>query len=206
MVEHPILPPSELAAWPRALPTVTGIAPPLRVAELPDDPVLLFQDGVRAAVAAGVPEPHAATLATVDSDCMPDARTLILKDADARGWAFAWVLWRVEGVPQAGSKWCLPTVRRARFRSCIGIVAVRDRKVPGSAASGAFSRVRDARRVRQRASRSSSSASASRSRRFGAFTGAGFPSTSSRCFTISVRMMYPMKMKPMMANRIHWIA
>lgn len=194
MAEHPILPPSELAAWLRALPALTGIAPPLRLADLPDDPVLLFQDGVRVAVAAGVPEPHAATLATVDSDGMPDARTLILKDADAHGWAFAgalssrkaaqldahpaaalnfwwqpqrcavrvrgtvheastaesdadlaarsasaraglgpgdWVLWRVEGVPQAGSKWCLPTVRRARFRSCIGIVAVRDRKGAG---------------------------------------------------------------------------
>ncbi|WP_136052476.1 pyridoxamine 5'-phosphate oxidase family protein [Microbacterium sp. K36] len=89
MAEHPILPPSELATWLRALPTLTGVAPPLRLADLPDDPVLLFQDWVRAAAAAGVAEPHAATLATVDADGMPDARTLILKDVDARGWAFA---------------------------------------------------------------------------------------------------------------------
>lgn len=76
MAAHPILPPSELAAWLRAQPTLTGTAP-------------LFREWLRAAAAAGVPEPHAATLATVDADGIPDARTLILKDVDARGWAFA---------------------------------------------------------------------------------------------------------------------
>lgn len=89
MAAHSILPPSELAAWLRAQPTLTGTAPPLCLADLPDDPVPLFLDWLRAAAAAGVPEPHAATLATVDEDGLPDARTLILKDVDARGWAFA---------------------------------------------------------------------------------------------------------------------
>lgn len=89
MAAHPILPPSELATWLRAQPTLTGTAPPLHLDDLPDDPVLLFREWLRAAAAAGVPEPHAATLATVDADGIPDARTLILKDVDARGWAFA---------------------------------------------------------------------------------------------------------------------
>ncbi|WP_101845445.1 pyridoxine/pyridoxamine 5'-phosphate oxidase [Zhihengliuella sp. ISTPL4] len=89
MAESSNLPPSELGVWLRAQPTLTGAAPPLVVEDLPDDPVPLFLDWLRSATAAGVPEPHAATLATVDEDGLPDARTLILKDVDARGWAFA---------------------------------------------------------------------------------------------------------------------
>ncbi len=37
----------------------------------------------------GVPEPHAMTLSTVDADGRPDARVVILKNVDARGWHFA---------------------------------------------------------------------------------------------------------------------
>ena len=43
MAEHSILPPSELAVWLRAQPALTGTAPPLRLADLPDDPVPLFR-------------------------------------------------------------------------------------------------------------------------------------------------------------------
>lgn len=35
-----------------------------------------------------MPEPHVATLATVDEDGMPDSRSLILRGVDERGWAF----------------------------------------------------------------------------------------------------------------------
>lgn len=80
---------SEIGAWLRAQPTLSGAAPRLDFASLPDDPVPLFIDWIRTAADANVPEPHAATLATIAGDGMPDARTLILKDVDERGWAFA---------------------------------------------------------------------------------------------------------------------
>lgn len=81
--------PSETASWLRAQPALTGSAPPLDIAALPPEPVTLFREWIATAASSGVPEPHAATLATVDRDGVPDARTLILKDVDARGWAFA---------------------------------------------------------------------------------------------------------------------
>lgn len=77
------------AAWLRARPTLTGSAPTLHPDSPPDDPLALFLNWITTAAEAGVAEPHAATLATVDADGVPDARTLILKDADERGWAFA---------------------------------------------------------------------------------------------------------------------
>jgi pyridoxamine 5'-phosphate oxidase len=88
-VERTLLPSSGTGEWLRAQPALTGTAPPLDLGKLPDDPLLLFLDWIETAATGGVPEPHAATLATVDRDGMPDARTLILKDVDARGWAFA---------------------------------------------------------------------------------------------------------------------
>lgn len=41
------------------------------------------------AINSKVSEPHAMTLSTVDSDGYPDARVLILKNIDERGWYFA---------------------------------------------------------------------------------------------------------------------
>lgn len=43
---------------------------------------------LEAAVAAGVPEPSAATLATVTPDGLPAARTVLVKGADERGFVF----------------------------------------------------------------------------------------------------------------------
>lgn len=57
--------------------------------QLPDDPADLFLNWIQDAVQRGVPEPHAATLATVDAGGVPDARTLILKGVDENGWSFA---------------------------------------------------------------------------------------------------------------------
>ncbi|TVS13499.1 MAG: pyridoxamine 5'-phosphate oxidase [Wenzhouxiangella sp.] len=47
-----------------------------------------YQDGFDRAVAARVPEPTAMTLATVDQQGRPSARTMLLKDADADGFVF----------------------------------------------------------------------------------------------------------------------
>ncbi|GIF70922.1 pyridoxamine 5'-phosphate oxidase [Asanoa siamensis] len=57
--------------------------------ETPDHPDALFVAWLGEAIAAGVVEPHAMTLSTVDADGLPDARVLILKDVDDRGWQFA---------------------------------------------------------------------------------------------------------------------
>ena len=55
----------------------------------PSDPSRLFQDWLRDAIALEIPEAHAMTLSTVDTDGSPDARVLILKNVDADGWHFA---------------------------------------------------------------------------------------------------------------------
>ncbi|MGF6823330.1 pyridoxamine 5'-phosphate oxidase [Microbacterium sp. ZKA21] len=77
------------AEWLRSQPTLTGTPPALDPSALPDVPERLFLEWLSAAIEAGVPEPLAMTLATVAADGIPDARTLIIKDVDRRGWAFA---------------------------------------------------------------------------------------------------------------------
>ncbi|MFJ8075430.1 pyridoxal 5'-phosphate synthase [Streptomyces sp. NPDC096176] len=58
-------------------------------AAAPGEPLPLFHRWFGEAVAAGQTEPHTMTLATVDDRGRPDARVLMLHDADARGWHFA---------------------------------------------------------------------------------------------------------------------
>ncbi|WP_329457658.1 pyridoxine/pyridoxamine 5'-phosphate oxidase [Streptomyces sp. NBC_01497] len=58
-------------------------------ADAPYSPEELFVTWFRSAVHAGVREPHAMTLSTVDAEGRPDARVLILKNVDAEGWQFA---------------------------------------------------------------------------------------------------------------------
>ncbi|MFD4375428.1 pyridoxal 5'-phosphate synthase [Streptomyces sp. NPDC058486] len=70
-----------LRVWDTELPTFdTKTAPPT--------PLPLFHTWFLAAVAAGQPEPHTLSLATTDTDGRPDVRTVMLHDADARGWHF----------------------------------------------------------------------------------------------------------------------
>lgn len=80
---------SPFASWLRGLPSLTGEPPMVDIDSLPGDPVALFVGWIQDAAERGVPEPHAATLATVDAEGRPDARTLIVKDVSERGWAFA---------------------------------------------------------------------------------------------------------------------
>lgn len=58
-------------------------------ATAPDEPLPLFRQWLREAAEAGVPEPHTMTLATADASGDPSVRTLMLHDADERGWHFA---------------------------------------------------------------------------------------------------------------------
>jgi pyridoxamine 5'-phosphate oxidase len=53
-----------------------------------NDPVAVFNEWLEEARAAGVGAPEAMTLATADADGRPSARMLLLKGADARGFAF----------------------------------------------------------------------------------------------------------------------
>lgn len=111
-----------LGQWLRAQPTLTGTPPPLDQASLPSDPVDLFVEWIRDAAAAGVAEPHAATLATVDAEGVPDARTLILKDVGQHGWAFAGHRRSRKGEQLAAQPaaalnfWWLPMTRAVRVR------------------------------------------------------------------------------------------
>ena len=75
-------------AWIRALPALGG-ATPAPVDTIPDSPTALFLDWIEQAAEAGVPEPHAAVLSTVDADGNPDARFLLLKDVTEQGFWFS---------------------------------------------------------------------------------------------------------------------
>ena len=73
----------------RGLPSLKG---PFKIddfAHFPDTPQQAFKLWLNDAIAQGVKEPHAMTLSTVDADGLPDARVLILKNVDERGWHFA---------------------------------------------------------------------------------------------------------------------
>lgn len=56
--------------------------------DLADTPLAQFRRWFDDAVAARLPEPNAMVLSTVSADGVPSARTVLLKDADARGFAF----------------------------------------------------------------------------------------------------------------------
>ncbi|MFI7085522.1 pyridoxal 5'-phosphate synthase [Streptomyces anulatus] len=58
-------------------------------ASAPAAPVPLFHAWFAEAVGAGQAEPHTMSLATADAEGLPDVRTLMLHDADERGWHFA---------------------------------------------------------------------------------------------------------------------
>ncbi len=64
--------------------TVGGLAE----ADAGADPFALFQRWFEAAVAAGLDEPNAMTLATVDETGAPDARIVLLKGHDPQGFVF----------------------------------------------------------------------------------------------------------------------
>lgn len=73
----------------RQIPSLEGPLPFFDFATLPSTPHEAFTLWLDDALAAGVREPHAMTLSTIDADGSPDARVLILKNVDERGWHFA---------------------------------------------------------------------------------------------------------------------
>jgi pyridoxamine 5'-phosphate oxidase len=73
----------------RALPDFPERLPDFDPAAAPADPAALFRQWLAEALAAGVPQPNACSLATADERGRPSSRMLILKDIDADGWHFA---------------------------------------------------------------------------------------------------------------------
>jgi len=73
----------------RALPDFPEVLPDFDPAAAPADPAELFRLWLDEALAAGVPQPNACSLATADEHGRPSSRMLILKDIDAGGWHFA---------------------------------------------------------------------------------------------------------------------
>ena len=56
--------------------------------EIPDDPLVRFRSWFRAARDAGILLPEAMTVATADSDGVPSARMMLLKEVDEQGFVF----------------------------------------------------------------------------------------------------------------------
>lgn len=73
----------------RQLPSLKAPLPDMDFGTFPETPQEAFGRWLEEAIAAGIREPHAMTLSTVDENGWPDARILILKNVDARGWHFA---------------------------------------------------------------------------------------------------------------------
>mgnify|MGYP000887186487 FL=1 len=123
---------SALRDWLRSQPSLTGTPPALDTERLPASPVTLFEEWIHQAAAAGVAEPHAATLATVDSDGVPDARTLIVKNVDDRGWAFASTRSSAKGGQLAVHPvaalafWWQPVMRAVRVRGSVHAASADD--------------------------------------------------------------------------------
>lgn len=73
----------------RSLRVWDGELPAFDPGTAPADPLALFHSWFLDAVAAGQSEPHTPSLATAGADGRPDVRTVMLHDADDRGWHFA---------------------------------------------------------------------------------------------------------------------
>jgi pyridoxamine 5'-phosphate oxidase len=73
----------------RSLPDFPETLPDFDPATAPSDPSELFRQWIDQALAAGVPQPNACSLATADALGRPSSRMLLLKDIDDDGWHFA---------------------------------------------------------------------------------------------------------------------
>ncbi|GAB2750340.1 pyridoxine/pyridoxamine 5'-phosphate oxidase [Amycolatopsis magusensis] len=93
----------------RALPSLAGPLPAFDPATAPEDPLALFADWFEAAIEAGVREPHAMTLSTVDESGRPSARVLILKDLTEEGFQFAFGSAGRKGKELAHTPWAALT-------------------------------------------------------------------------------------------------
>jgi pyridoxamine 5'-phosphate oxidase len=71
------------------VPMLSDDLPGFDLESAPQEPFPLFLDWLAEALAAGVREPHAMSVATVDAEGCPDLRVVALRDAGPDGWTFA---------------------------------------------------------------------------------------------------------------------
>ncbi|WP_133901830.1 pyridoxine/pyridoxamine 5'-phosphate oxidase [Actinophytocola oryzae] len=113
------------AARLRALPSLAGPLPGFDPDAAPADPDELFGHWLAEAVEAGVVEPHAMTLSTVDPTGRPSARVLILKYLVDGCWAFATGSGSRKGKELADTPWAALTFywpapgRQVRVRGAV---------------------------------------------------------------------------------------
>jgi pyridoxamine 5'-phosphate oxidase len=94
-----------------------------------DDPFALFKLWLEEARATEINDPEAMTIATVDADGLPDARTVLCKGVDARGIVFYTNIEsakgnELKGQPRAAALFHWKSLRRqARFRGPIAQVS-----------------------------------------------------------------------------------
>jgi pyridoxamine 5'-phosphate oxidase len=97
--------------------------------DLDDDPVVQWWAWYRAAAAAGLEEPHAMSVATVAEDGTPDARVVLARGVDERGFAFFTNLEsakarQLAANPAAAATFAwLPLHRQVRLRGTVELVS-----------------------------------------------------------------------------------
>ncbi|TFD48320.1 pyridoxamine 5'-phosphate oxidase [Cryobacterium frigoriphilum] len=101
----------------RALPDFPDNLPLFDPATAPADPIALFLDWLGQALAAGLPAPHAFSLATATPEGAVSSRMLILKDIEAGAFCFASTRssrkgGELAGNPQAALNFYWPAVGR----------------------------------------------------------------------------------------------
>ncbi|MFI6095380.1 pyridoxal 5'-phosphate synthase [Lentzea sp. NPDC051213] len=116
----------------RGLPSLAGPLPAFDPAGAPADPDRLFAAWLSDAIAAGVTEPHALTLSTVDPSGKPSARVLILKDLRDGVWHFASSAVSRKGKELANTPWAALTFywpalgRQVRVRGAVSVANAED--------------------------------------------------------------------------------
>ncbi|MEE1820354.1 pyridoxal 5'-phosphate synthase [Streptomyces sp. SP18ES09] len=101
--------------WLRGIEVFDRPMPDFAPASAPAEPSELFLAWLTAAVDAGLPDPHAMTLSTVDETGDLDARVLILKDVGPSGFQFAAHAASPKGVQLAGGPRAALTFHWAEF-------------------------------------------------------------------------------------------
>jgi pyridoxamine 5'-phosphate oxidase len=95
----------DLAERLRGLSVLQGDADPCEPGQCPEHPAELFLAWLEQAIDAGVREPHAMTLSTVDSAGRPNSRVLILKGLEDGRWIFATSRASPKGMEIASTPW-----------------------------------------------------------------------------------------------------
>jgi pyridoxamine 5'-phosphate oxidase len=95
----------ELRARLGALRVFDGELPTFDTEHAGDDPVRLFRDWLYEAIEAGLPDPHAMTLSTVDGNGHPRSRVLLLKGLSEGRWQFATSRTSSKGLELASTPW-----------------------------------------------------------------------------------------------------